>query len=153
MLRKSPNASWISPWQFSSLLCSCWCINKQLLWFPRTHTYIDFQNDHVQAVRSQNKVLLLPPAHWRSVSFFHQHWELPETFHFFPMPIGCRREVLMNSLSVTMAFLDCTNLNDTSVALGVYGCECASVLPLLNFRQLGSWFQNCIHELTSVLQF
>jgi hypothetical protein len=102
-------------------------------------------------------------------SFYHQpiegHFDssintenCQKRFIFFPMPIGCRKEVLMNSLSATMAFLDCTNLNDTSVALGVYGCECASVLPLLNLRQSGSRFfhpvfQNRFHELTSVLQF
>lgn len=64
----------------------------------------------------------------------------------------------MNPLSATTAFLDWPKLNDTSVALRVSGCECASVLPLLKPRQSGSRFfhpvfQNLIHELTLVLQF
>lgn len=161
LLRKSPHASWISSWQFPCILCSSWCINNQVLWFPRTHTFIEFQNVHIQAVGTKNKALLLPSAHWRPLWLFHQHWVLPETFRFcffFPMPVGCWREVLMISLSATMAFLDCTKLNDTSVTVGVSACECASVLPLLKLCQSGGRFlnpvfQNLIHELTLVLQF
>ncbi|KAL1775648.1 hypothetical protein HispidOSU_004700, partial [Sigmodon hispidus] len=72
---------------------------------------------------------------------------------FSPMPVGSTREVLMNSLSTSVAFLDWPNLNDTSVILGDSGYECTSVLPLLKPCQSGSTFfhpvfQNLIHELT-----
>lgn len=122
------------------------------------HTpFLSYKNDHFQAYWNTKqsshfttgplKATLIPPSTLGTA----------RNFHFFPVPAGSRREVLMSPLRANTTFLDCRTLNYKSVALLGSGCECVSVLPLLKFCQLESRFshpvfQSLIHKLPLVLQ-